>query len=88
MEKRFVVRLRKSPETVVPEDVHQAHLERMARLKQEGIVERNGPVAGGEGGILILKVEDRAAAERLVAEDPVVVGGFETPEIWEWMVRP
>jgi uncharacterized protein YciI len=85
--KRFVVRMHKDPSTVIPPETHKQHLDRLAALHHEGLVEHYGPVAGNAGGILVLSVADRDAAERLVQADPLVVGGYERGEIWEWTMR-
>ena len=58
------------------------HFERLQRLVAEGVVVMAGPTLGTVNtGILVFEADDLEAAERLVAEDPTVAGGYATPEI-------
>ena len=64
---------------------HLAYLERFAPrvLAAGGFLDDAG--AMGSGGLIILDSEDRAEAERLVADDPYTRAGlFERVEIVRW----
>ena len=51
------------------------HLAYLGALAQEGRVVLAGPIREGEGAMVVMDVEDLAAAERIVAEDPYTAAG-------------
>ncbi len=58
------------------------HAERLAGLVGDGVVVLAGPTLGAVNtGIVVFEAEDRAAAEALVAADPVVAGGHVRAEL-------
>lgn len=60
---------------------HIAHIERAAAQGTMLAWARRDPPAGG---VLLAAAPDRAALERVVAEDPYVLRGVATPEIVEF----
>ncbi len=52
-------------------------------LAAGGLIDDDG--AGGHGGVLIIDVDDRAAAEAFIAEDPFTKAGlFESVTVTRW----
>ncbi|MGB3809543.1 MAG: YciI family protein [Parvibaculum sp.] len=70
-----------------------AHLKHWA---DAGCVKVGGPFSSDDGTVmngsmLIIEVDDRATADRLVAEDPYNVAGlFQRVEVraWKWLLGP
>ncbi|NEN05163.1 hypothetical protein G3T36_04695 [Diaminobutyricibacter tongyongensis] len=63
------------------------HFERLKRMLAEGSLVLAGPTLGQVNtGITIFEAPDRAAAERLMAEDPVIAEGFARGELREFRV--
>lgn len=65
-----------------------AHLEYLVRhqhllLAAGALIEDDG--TGGSGGILLVDTDDRAVAERFIAEDPFTLAGlFEKVTVTRW----
>lgn len=58
------------------------HFERFQRLLAEGVIVLVGPTLGPKNtGIAILEAPDEEAARRIMAEDPVIAGGFASGEL-------
>ena len=58
------------------------HFARFQRLLAEGTLVLVGPTLGSiNTGIAIFEAEDEAAARRIMAEDPVIAGGFARGEL-------
>ena len=67
------------------------HLEYMIGLEKKGIVFASGPLSDPDGqqrgnGLTILRAASVAAARRIAAADPFVIGGLRTFEVREWTV--
>jgi len=66
-----------------------AHRARLAELHQQGGVVLAGPFADESGSVVVLDVADRAAAERVVADDPYyATPGVEIVSLREWRPLP
>ena len=62
--------------------VWSVHFERFERLLAEGVIVLVGPTLGPVNtGIAIFEAPDEAAASQIMAEDPVIAGGFATGEL-------
>jgi uncharacterized protein YciI len=62
--------------------VWAVHFERFQRLLDEGVVVLVGPTLGPiNTGIAIFEAPDEETAHRLMAEDPVVAGGYARGEL-------
>lgn len=70
----FVLSL-KSRRPFTPE-VIAAHVAHLRALDEEGALVVAGPLVGGRGGLVIIRAQDAAAAERIAAADPFVAEGF------------
>ncbi len=62
--------------------VWAVHFERFKRLLEEGVVVLVGPtLAEKNTGIAIIEAPDEATARRIMAEDPVIAGGYAAGEL-------
>jgi len=62
--------------------VWAVHFERFQRLLDDGVVVLVGPTLGPiNTGIAIFEAPDEETARRLMAEDPVVAGGYARGEL-------
>jgi uncharacterized protein YciI len=62
--------------------VWAAHFDRLRRLLAEGVMILVGPTLGPiNTGIAIFEAPDKAAAQRVLDEDPVVAGGYARGEL-------
>jgi uncharacterized protein YciI len=71
-------------ETMTDEEkaVWAAHFDRLRRLLAEGVMILVGPTLGPiNTGIAIFEAPDKAAAQRVLDEDPVVAGGYARGEL-------
>jgi uncharacterized protein YciI len=90
--RKYVLVVLKSSTTPVPEGearkaMFAGHFANMARLAEEGTLVLSGPFLedpAGWRGLFVLAVEDLAAAERIVATDPVVAQGEMVAEYHPW----
>jgi uncharacterized protein YciI len=58
------------------------HFERLQRMVHDGTVILTGPTLGTiNTGICIFEAPDEAAAQKIVDEDPTIVGGFTRGEL-------
>lgn len=65
--------------------VHRpAHLEFLARGREEGYVLMNGRFTDGSGGLIIYRAESEEKAVALVKQDPYISLGARNFEIHEW----
>ncbi len=83
---KFVILFEKSgtPEefqAVVPE-----HVVYLDQLHEEGVLIAGGPFGDGKGGMLLIDVEDEAAAHKVACADPFVVRGVERYSVHSWEV--
>ena len=60
------------------------HAAYMKRLLDEGRLYAGGPLSDTEGGLVLVRAPDLAAAQAIVAEDPAVTGGLFTGEVHVW----
>jgi uncharacterized protein YciI len=66
-----------------------AHRSRLAELHQQGAVLLAGPFADESGSLVVLDVADRAAAERVLADDPYyATPGVAVVSLREWRPLP
>jgi uncharacterized protein YciI len=62
--------------------VWAVHFERFQRLLAEGVIVLVGPTLGPKNtGIAIFEAPDEEAARQIMAEDPVIAGGFASGEL-------
>lgn len=62
--------------------VWAAHFERFRRLLAEGVLVLVGPTLGPVNtGIAVFEAPDEPAARRIMAEDPVIAGGYASGEL-------
>jgi uncharacterized protein YciI len=63
-------------------EVWAEHFEHLKRLVADGILVLAGPTLGSiNTGIAVFEADDRAAAEAIMASDPVVSGGYAQGEL-------
>jgi uncharacterized protein YciI len=70
--------------TMTPEEerVWENHFERLKLMLAQGTLLLAGPTLGRTNtGITIFEAPDEDAARRIMADDPVVAGGFATGEL-------
>lgn len=66
-----------------------AHRARLAELHQQGAVVLAGPFADESGSMVVLDVANRAAAERVLTDDPYYATlGVEVVSLREWRPLP
>jgi uncharacterized protein YciI len=64
------------------EQVWAVHFQRLQQLLDDGILILAGPTLGTiNTGISIFQAPDEQAARQIMAEDPVIVGGYATGEL-------
>ena len=71
-------------ETMTDEEktVWSVHFERFERLLAEGVIVLVGPTLGPVNtGIAIFEAPDEDAARQIMAEDPVIAGGYAKGEL-------
>jgi len=65
---------------------HLAHADKLGTVKFAGPLLTEGDDPKPRGSMLVIEVEDRAAAEKFAAEDPYALAGlFEKVTIMPWM---
>jgi uncharacterized protein YciI len=68
--------------TDVEQAAFAAHFEWLGRLLTDGVLILAGPTLGPVNtGIGIFEAPDEETARRIVADDPVAMGGFARPEL-------
>ena len=70
--------------TMTPEEeaVWEVHFERLKSLLADGVIVLAGPTLGRiNTGITIFEAPDEESARRIMAWDPVIVGGFARGEL-------
>ncbi|WP_345762597.1 YciI family protein [Diaminobutyricibacter sp. McL0608] len=73
--------------TEAEDEAWERHFARLKRMLADGDLVLAGPTLGSVNtGITIFEAPDRAAAERIMAEDPVVAEGFARGELREFRV--
>ena len=96
-DQRFVVLLSRNPAyqpgAVAAETaLTDAHIQYTLRLQQDGTATVAGPFSAAPAtgpapiGMILLRVRDLAAAERIAAQDPAVVAGRLIATVHEWSV--
>ncbi|MDX6286863.1 MAG: hypothetical protein QOG53_2348 [Frankiales bacterium] len=71
-------------ETMTDEEqtVWGAHFERLQKLLADGVLIMAGPTLGATNtGIAIIEAPDEKAARTIMAEDPVIAGGYAAGEL-------
>jgi hypothetical protein len=62
-----------------------AHRDKLAQLHDDGVVRMAGPFADDSGAVIIVDAEDRAAVDRLLADDPYyATNGVTVTSVREW----
>ncbi len=62
-----------------------SHRERLSALKAEGVVVLAGPFADNSGSLVVLDVDDRAAVDAVISQDPYYsVEGVEIVSVRQW----
>lgn len=62
-----------------------AHRERLRALHAEGIVRMAGPWADDSGAVIVVDVDDRAAVDTMMADDPYFrTGGVTVVGVRHW----
>lgn len=62
-----------------------AHRDKLAQLHDDGVIRMAGPFADDSGAVIIVDAEDRAAVDRLLADDPyVATDGVTVTSVREW----
>ena len=69
-----------APETLT---AHQSYL---GQLYDEGTLVAAGPIDNPPAGVVILRADDRAAAEKIMSLDPAVSDGGQLALVREWSV--
>jgi uncharacterized protein YciI len=60
----------------------ERHFTRLEQMRDDGVLILAGPTLGRiNTGVTIFEAEDEATAQRLVDEDPAIVGGFARGEL-------
>ncbi|MCP3820223.1 YciI family protein [Streptomyces sp. A3M-1-3] len=82
---KFVVEFQYNVDREGRQHLYPAHAENLYDLAERGILLLAGPLADSNAGLLLYEVEDRAALQQLLDEEPYVKGGIvaET-RIGEW----
>ena len=62
-------------------EIMSAHFEYLKRLLEEGKLILAGPSLDPIFGIIVLEADSEEEARRLIAEDPSVAAGLQTPEL-------
>lgn len=75
----FVVLLSKQKD--LDKSIIHKHVSYLKKLDAEGILVFCGPFTDYDGGMLIIKTENKAAAIEIAEQDPFVKEGYETYEI-------
>lgn len=69
------------------EKVWEAHFARLQRLLAEGVLVLAGPTLGRTNtGIAIFEAPDEAAAQAIMADDPVISGGYARGELRPFVI--
>jgi hypothetical protein len=62
-----------------------AHRQKLAQLHDDGVVPMAGPFADDSGAVIIVEAGDRAAVDRLLADDPYyATDGVTVTSVREW----
>ncbi|MGY0798880.1 YciI family protein [Lysobacter sp. A286] len=88
MAKTFALVYSYSPDVALQDATRPAHLEHLRGLVDAGTLIAAGPWGPGDarGGLLIFRVDDRAAIQAIVDRDPFVTQGVvATSDIREWV---
>lgn len=69
-----------------------SHVAWLLGLERSGVLLVSGPLRSGPGvgpgsGVTVLRAPDEATARALAAEDPFVVGGLRTFEVFGWRLN-
>lgn len=68
-------------------DLLQPHLDFLSALRLRGIVLGNGRLLEGPGGMVLLQAENLEAARDILKDDPFLIAGIRTLDIYEWDTR-
>lgn len=61
-----------------------AHVDFLATLKQQGLLELAGPFTDQSGGAYLIRAENLAAAQALAFNDPLYLTQSSTVMVYEW----
>lgn len=64
-----------------------AHIAYLQRLRSDGVVLGNGRLLDGDGGLVIFRANTREEVETWVKQDPFVISGARSYEVYEWGVK-
>lgn len=79
---RYLVIAMRTPE--FQDAVVEPHIEYLAQLKKDGILELKGPFTDKSGGAYLLNAEDLESAKAIAFGDPLHTTGSSTMTVYEW----
>lgn len=85
----YVIELRYDQDENYRLAVRPAHREHLTRLSSEGALRLAGPMADGEGGMMVVDAPDRDALDAVLARDPYFSGDQQAASVRsvrEWQV--
>ncbi|MHA1909542.1 MAG: YciI family protein [Candidatus Thorarchaeota archaeon] len=84
----FVIILRPAPEYGSPgtDEIVSKHFEHLKRLNQEGKVMMAGRFSDVLIGLVMLEVENRDEAEKIMRSDPAVLANVFHAELYPWSI--
>ncbi len=83
---KFAILLDKCATDEEFQEVVPDHVAYMARLHDRGILIAGGPFRDARGGLILIDVEDEAAARSVAEQDPFVASAVETYSLRSWEV--
>lgn len=82
----YAIFLERIPKVITSPAMIRAHIAHLRDLDQRGALVLCGPFTDHPGGLVVVRAEDRAAAERIAAADPFVREGVRTYSIRTWQL--
>ena len=83
---KFAILLDKCASDEAFQKVVPDHVAYMAQLHERGILIAAGPFRDATGGLILIDVEDEAAARSVAEEDPFVASAVEKYSLRSWEV--
>jgi uncharacterized protein YciI len=83
----IVIRKNLRPRAEWPPGVLGSHLTWADAEQGNGRLLLSGPALDGEGGIYLLRAEDRTEAETITSGDPAISSGCSSYELHEWDIK-